>query len=229
MKHILFVGNSFTYLNDLPAVLSEIANAAGFPMEAQKVVKGGWYLNRYADPKDEMGARLREEYPKQTWDYIVLQDQSFNPAGCPEDFYAAVRTLCEMMRCRENFTFYQTWAYADGSETLRSTGLSYNQMHEKLRDAYCRAAKEHGALLAPVGDAFRLCHERFAELALLGEDDAHPSPCGTYLAACVFYAVFSGESPLNLTIPKEMAASGAVRPEDAAVLRRIAHEVMGAK
>jgi hypothetical protein len=30
-------------------------------------------------------------------------------------------------------------------------------------------------------------------------DSKHPSPVGTYLAACVFYRLFTGDSPLGLS------------------------------
>lgn len=236
MKRILFIGNSFTYVNDLPATLADIAGRAGFPLEVHKVVKGGWYLSRYANPEDEMGRLLREEYPKQEWDYIVLQDQSLNPAANPEEFRAAAKALCGMMRCKESFVFYQTWAYTDGSEKLRSTGLSYQEMQEKLQSSYRQAAQENHALLAPVGDAFRRCYELYPDLATISGDQYHPSPCGTYLAACVFFAVLSGQSPLCLPVPLDMDVSWfekkfqvtiphTIAEKDGAILRQIAHDV----
>ncbi len=235
MKRILFIGNSFTYVNDLPATLSDIAGRAGFPLEAHKLVKGGWYLNRFANPEDEMGILLRKEYLKENWDYVVLQDQSLNPAVNPEDFRAAAHALCGMLHCQESFVFYQTWAYTDGSEKLLSTGLSYCEMQERLQSACRQAAQENHALVAPVGDAFRRCYELYPALALLSDDHYHPTPCGTYLAACVFFAVLSRQSPLCLPVPLDMDVSWFEKkfqtviphtiPEgDAAVLRQIAHD-----
>ena len=122
MKTVLFIGNSFTYVNDLPGMLTALAREAGFEIETEAVVRGGWYLNRFADPEDPMGQQLRQVFPTRKWDYIVLQDQSFNPAGNQADFLAAVEKLTGMMRTGARFLLYQTWAYQDASEKLAAAG-----------------------------------------------------------------------------------------------------------
>ena len=94
MKKLLFVGNSFTYYHDLPAMLEKLSCAAGYSIQTAAVTKGGWYLERYADPDNEMYPLLHETHEQRAWDMIVLQDQSFSPAGHPERYLAAVRTLC---------------------------------------------------------------------------------------------------------------------------------------
>ena len=166
MKKLLFVGNSFTYYHDLPAMLEKLSCAAGYSIQTAAVTKGGWYLERYADPDNEMYPLLHETHEQRAWDMIVLQDQSFSPAGHPERYLAAVRTLCSQLPCRERFVIYQTWAYEDGTEKLHGTGMTYQQMHEALRDACRQAAKQQNALLVPVGDAFRLCHDTRPEIGL---------------------------------------------------------------
>ena len=84
MKTLLFVGNSFTYYHDLPAMLEKLSCAAGYSIQTAAVTKGGWYLERYADPDNEMYPLLHETHEQRAWDMIVLQDQSFNPAGNSE-------------------------------------------------------------------------------------------------------------------------------------------------
>ena len=150
MKKLLFVGNSFTYYHDLPAMLEKLSCAAGYSIQTAAVTKGGWYLERYADPDNEMYPLLHETHEQRAWDMIVLQDQSFSPAGHPERYLAAVRTLCSQLPCRERFVIYQTWAYEDGTEKLQGTGMTYQQMHEALRDACRQAAKQQNALLVPL-------------------------------------------------------------------------------
>ena len=113
MKKLLFVGNSFTYYHDLPAMLEKLSCAAGYSIQTAAVTKGGWYLERYADPDNEMYPLLHETHEQRAWDMIVLQDQSFSPAGHPERYLAAVRTLCSQLPCRERFVIYQTSAYED--------------------------------------------------------------------------------------------------------------------
>ena len=52
---------------------------------------------------------------------------------------------------------------------------------------------------------------------MLGDDDEHPSPSGTYLAAATIYATVFGASPEGLYYPDSH-----VSPDDAAFLQRIA-------
>ena len=49
-----------------------------------------------------------------------------------------------------------------------------------------------------MGRAFDLFSNLYPEIRLLTDDDKHPSPNGTYLAACVIYAELSGQSSLGI-------------------------------
>ncbi len=196
MRRVLFIGNSFTYYNEMPAMFSLLANDADFGVGTASVVKGGWYLSRFADPEDEMGKALRAFYPRHRWDDIVLQDQSLNPAVNREGFLQAVRDLRVLMP-EGRFVFYQTWAYEYDSAKLAATGLSYEQMRVGLRDAYRQAAEETGGLCVPVGDGFGLYRERFPQFSLYRPDSFHPNLAGSYMAACMFLACLSGKRALT--------------------------------
>lgn len=50
MKKLLFVGNSFTYYHDLPAMLEKLSCAAGYSIQTAAVTKGGWYLSAMPIP-----------------------------------------------------------------------------------------------------------------------------------------------------------------------------------
>ena len=52
--------------------------------------------------------------------------------------------------------------------------------------------------MAPVGTAFRLFQEKHPEISVFTSDNKHPSAVGTYLAACVYLKMLTGESPLGL-------------------------------
>lgn len=53
---VLFIGNSYTYCNDLPELFGRIARAYGYNVEIRSVTKGGHKLEWHADPNDECGA-----------------------------------------------------------------------------------------------------------------------------------------------------------------------------
>lgn len=181
MKTVLFIGNSFTFYHDMPAQVAAKLEEMGCPHQIESHTKGGWYLSRYADPEDKYGALLRERHLGKHWDIVILQDQSFNPIDQYEDFLAGAKALKQLLR-PEKVLMYQTWAYEDGTEKLAETGLSYDQMHLALKEAYTNAAAELGATVVAVGDRFAQCHDAHPEINLYKEDHFHPSVEGTQLA-----------------------------------------------
>lgn len=202
MLNILFIGNSFTFVNDLPKMLETLAADAGDKLSTASVLRGGAYLHQFADPENDLGKRLAETYPTKNWDFIVLQDQSFNPANKPEDFLESVQKLCEQMNDGAKFLFYSTWAYRNHTEKLSKTGMTYSEMFTALTASYQKAAELHHGIRVPVGDAFALSTVEYPDIDLYTEDDYHPSPCGTYLAACLFYRAVTEKSSAGLTVPK---------------------------
>jgi hypothetical protein len=68
-----------------------------------------------------------------------------------------------------------------------------------------RAAKETKSIVAPVGIAWADVASKEPSIDLYYKDGAHPSPAGTYLNACVFYATIFGRSPVGL--PSEVSGT----------------------
>ena len=118
---ILFLGNSFTFFNDLPDMVAEILNA-----EVGRNLRGGAYLSQHLDEADELCPITRKLLTEETWDYVVLQDQSRGPIEHSEDFRRAVDALCPMIRAAgAKPILYETWAYEEGTERLASTGMTF--------------------------------------------------------------------------------------------------------
>ena len=202
--NILFVGNSFTYYHTMTGIFWELCHANGKDAAVEEITVGGWYLHQYTDPADKHGTAVPYKLRQKKWDFVVLQDQSANPAKDPEDFFAASRTLSGW--AKENGAkpcFYQTWAYRDGTEKLASTGMGYREFYEALKASYEKAAAENDALIAPVGTAFYRVSLSHPEINLFEEaDDYHPTTAGSFLAACEFYKTFFGEKPEKLFVPE---------------------------
>lgn len=216
MPNVLFIGNSFTYANNLPKMLESVAAYAGEAVSAESVVYGGAYLHEFANPEHEFGIQLEKTYRSRKWDYVVFQDQSFNPADQPNDFLISVDKLCGMMNNGEKFLFYGTWAYRDNTKKLSDTGMTYAEMLDALTASYKTAAEVHNGVLVPVGNAFAVAMEKYPEIDLLTADDHHPSIYGTYLAVCLFFKAITKKLPDSLMIPKE------ITPEYGKILREIA-------
>lgn len=191
---VLFIGNSFTYVNDLPDMLKHLLSC-----ETAGVVRGGAYLRDFCNPEDELYAKLEHALTREIWNYAVIQEQSFNAVGNREDFLRHMGILCaRVRRAGAEPVLYSTWAYKEGSEKLSKTGCTYQEMDHLLAEAYQEAARENDALLAPVGAYFTKMRHQYD---LYWPDAHHPTPKGTFLAACVIGRVISPGRKLSAWVP----------------------------
>lgn len=195
---ILFIGNSYTYFNNLPRVLEALSASSNLPgkLETRMLAVGGARLSDHWEKGNAVKA-IREE----KWTYVVLQEQSalggtYAVNGTPrvnrdpEMFYKYARMFDEeIKRAGAKTILFLTWA-RDGSPASEQAALNY---------AYVKIGKELGAKLAPVGVAWQAAQKTDPKLKLYVGDGSHPSPSGSYLAACVFYSLIHDKSPSGLT------------------------------
>ena len=179
---ILMLGNSFTFANDMPAMLAELTGA-----EVVHHTRGGARLAEQLNPRTRTGARTRAALEDEFWDYVVLQEMSNGPVTSRNSFLKNVGKLCDRIR-EEGATpvLFATWAYQKDSPAMAEMGMSYDEMAQGLQDAYREAADQNDALLAEVGQKFR---ELADSMDLYAEDGQHPSRAGSRLAAETIAAV----------------------------------------
>ena len=193
---VLFIGNSYTSVNDLPSVFADLARSGGHRVDAGRATADGARLADHASSSSTAAAMTSAK-----WNVVVLQEQSQIPAVEPfrqAEMYPAARALVASVRqAGAQPMFFLTWAHRDG---WPENGLvDYRSMQSAIDDAYLAIAGEQHAAIAPVGYACQavLAHE--ASPGLWQDDGSHPTAKGTYLAACVFYAAIFRESPAGLT------------------------------
>jgi hypothetical protein len=191
---VLLIGNSYTYYNNLPAMLVKMAQAGGMGIvETGMVTPGGWRLKDQWE-KGDAHRVLRES----RWNFVVLQDQSL----LGTDYYLDGKPRVggdEVFR-----PFALNWAVA--VEDLGTVPVFFLTWARKatpedqaaLNYAYFRTAKEAGAKVAPVGMAWAEVREKHPEIDLFAADGSHPTPAGSYLAACTIYATIFGRNPAGL-------------------------------
>lgn len=199
---VLFMGNSYIYSNKLPNTFAELAKAGNHTVEVEMSAQAGWTLTHHVQSADTL-----EMLNSTKWDYVVLQEQSQIPA-IPDDrtsrMYPAARILVqEIENAGATPLFFLTWGHRRG---LRRDGMpNYESMQAELNNGYYGIAEELNAPVAPVGIAWQKTVQEHPELTLWQDDGSHPSAEGTYLAACVFYAVIFNESPVGLTYPEGLS------------------------
>jgi hypothetical protein len=89
-------------------------------------------------------------------------------------------------------------------------------MQQQLRGRYLDMANGNGAIVAPVGEAWKNVIALNPAFDLYSADESHPSVHGTYLAACVFYATIYRQSPAGLSY------YGGLTQSDALLLQTVA-------
>lgn len=190
---VLFIGNSYTYFSNLPGMFARLASARGRAVDAAMTAPGGWRLKDHWE-KGEAPKLLAGSH----WDYVVLQEQSTLGVNLVVDGKArvssdevfrpaALQWASAIKQAGAVPVFYLTWARQATPED-----------QDILTRAYESAAQASGARVAPVGLAWRLVRQQHPELPLFAEDGSHPSPLGTYLAACTFYAALFDDDPTGL-------------------------------
>ena len=73
----------------------------------------------------------------------------------------------------------------------------------------------------PAGKAWDQVHRDHPDLDLYGPDGSHPSPAGSYLAACVCFAVIHGPESVA-----RLSAFPGARDADAKILRDAATKAL---
>jgi hypothetical protein len=209
---VLFIGNSYTFVNDLPGTFASLARSGGHRVEVGMVADGGWTFAQHVASSATSGA-----IGSKPWNFIVLQEQSqipSVPALREAQMYPAARQLVTAIRAGgAQPVFFETWAHRDG---WREEGIpDYAGMQAAIDDGYREIAQEQDAALAPVGAAWSAALGQ-GDLTLWQDDGSHPTVAGTYLAACVFYTVIFGRSPEGLSYRAGLSAG------DAALLQSIA-------
>lgn len=194
-RRVLFIGNSYTYVNNLPEMLRELAAARGLTLDVGMATTGGWKLSDHWTTQDCDAHRLLRD---RKWDVVVLQEQStfgstqvvdgVQRVGADDQFQRYAKLWQEEIR-RAGMApaFYLTWARKGAPDD-----------QAVLDRAYVSAARAANGLVIPVGRAWKGAREHHASIELFQPDGSHPSPAGTYLAACTFFAALFDSSPIGL-------------------------------
>ena len=195
---ILFIGNSYTYFNDMPTLFSRLCGCNGKQAQVFSVTKGGRKLHENLDSADQTTRELDAVVQQNPMDVVILQEHSVLPITDFDRFSANIKSLMEKIG-PARYVLYQTWARKAGAEFLQEHKLTPRTMAVKLKEAYAKVADITGADLAPVGQCFLAVSETHPEINLYDPDLTHPSYAGSCLSAMTHYRTIFGEIPGDLS------------------------------
>lgn len=179
--HILFIGNSLTYVNDVPNIVREIAELDGVEVNVTSVAYPDFSLD------DHIANGSLEMLKDQKFDFLIAQQ---GPSALPESQVLLKQSaikfsqLCSSHRIR--FGLYGVWP---------SQARSFDR--DACIDSYASAAEASNALLCPAGLAWKLAWEKDPKLPLYGPDQFHAGIHGSVLAAMTIYAAIQGKKDLD--------------------------------
>jgi|GEM_PF-792269 len=219
---ILFIGNSYTYFNDLPSLFAAFAKAT-YPnldvvvdsvTQPGESLKGHWTTGE-AQRKISSGP----------WDYVVLQEHGAMSAGSflvdgavqrerPDEFFDyGGRFVKAVVAAKAKPVLYQTHETRSGREDMAY--LDY---------AYMTLGQQSGALVAPSGRVWHRVHST-QDVNLYAEDGAHPSIYGSYLVAATLAATLFGDVPEAGSIQHPAALPDKAARDILAALRAVRAEI----
>lgn len=203
---VLLLGNSYTEHNKLPMALAALAGSARVPvrLEVESRTPGG-----YTFEKHRIEGSSVDLIRAGGWDVVVLQEQSERPLGDPLSMLRYGRELIEeVRRAGARPLLFMTWASAGRPESIDAIAAAYRGLGEQC-----------GAEVAPVGLAWRDALAADPDLLLHQADGSHPTPAGSYLAACVLLGWIADLDPRSLG---DDTARRALVPAEISALKGIA-------
>ncbi|MEO0884013.1 MAG: hypothetical protein AAFY34_14965 [Pseudomonadota bacterium] len=192
-RHVLFVGNSYTFQHDVPALFRD-ASGSDIRYETEMVAGPGLNLMAYVAYD-----RVEQLVATKDWYAIVLQDRS--TAAFYEKDRSEFKLALEWFRAIADeegaqLFLFQTWPRRAGHsfyEAKAEPGFSPprtpSEMSDRLIATYAEGAALSGAIVAPVGDCW--FQQEDVEI-LYAEDGSHASAIGARLAARVIANTIAG-------------------------------------
>lgn len=194
----LFIGNSQMQCYDLPQmiqIMSESAPAGVPRIAVGRALLGGKGLKGFWEAEGPRSPRAMIAADK--WDYVVLQE-IYCPKEAEFQNYAA-RFDEEIKKAGS-----KTILFATASVTEHySRSFRYPEAFKTLNAMQVAFGKQRRIPVAAAGYAWmKYLGPNPSEAQLLDlyhKDKGHPGAKGTYLYACLLYAVITGKSPDGLT------------------------------
>jgi len=224
-KKAVFFGNSYTFFNDLPSLVSDFADSMGDTLTYSSNTPGGYTLQSHSTNTQTLNL-----INQGGWDYMILQEQSQRPSFPISQvltsvfpFAMTLDTTFKSSNSCGRTVFFMTWGRENGDATNCAAWppvCTYDGMDSLLHLRYRMMADNNKALLSPVGALWHYLRDNYPNIDLYDADQSHPSLAGSYAAACSFYTIM---------FEKDLSFSGfnsSLNPATAQIIRNAAKTIV---
>lgn len=196
--NILFLGNSYTFYNDLPGIFQKLADKNSKNIMVFSVTCGGHKLYEFVHNPDKYTQQIDEYINKLKFDTCIIQENSLYPIIEYNLFINGLKSLTDKLKGSvERFVLYETWGRKEGSPNLNELKMTNKEMTYALAYSYKKASQIVNANVSHVGLNFYDVYTNHKEIELYNPDLTHPSYKGTCLAALTHYKTLFGDFPEN--------------------------------
>lgn len=188
---LLFIGNSATYVNDIPATLAMLCSKKGIKITQKQIVPGGSTIEQHA-ANQEVYNEIKKGY-----DAVFLQENGtclINEEVRKKSLAAIEKIGKAVHESGAKFCFYVRPPYGKDLGGFNN----FNQCRV-FDDHFTPAAEKYNADCVYVNRAFAYVI-KYHGTNLWGDDNAHTNTHGAYLAVCTFYATLFGKTATELDI-----------------------------
>ena len=218
---VLFVGNSYLSVNNLPQMVQELTNSLGDHILIDSKMNGGFTFQSHA-----YDATTYDKIHSKPWNFVVLQGQSQEPSFPYDQVNQQSLPYAQQIsdsvyssnECSQ-VNYYMTWGRQVGDPQWDSIN-TFDKMNTRLRNAYLRIADSTNASVSPVGVAWKYVRDNYPAINLYAGDGSHPSLEGSYLAACTFYSSLFQKSSVGASY------TAGLNPQICAILQQVASSVV---
>ncbi len=176
---VLFIGNSHTYVHDMPLIFKNKMKENGIDCFVTMIAHPGWTLEKHNQNPEVKFNILYGDY-----DYVVCQEYA-HPFGPKENLYKGMRILKSYIdQTNAKMIIFPTWA------------AKYNpQAQEEMSNAHKYIADVLNVSLAPVDSRWTDILNNNKDIELFGPDGEHPSIDGSNLiASSIFDTIMALEN-----------------------------------
>ncbi len=214
---VLFLGNSYTATNNLPQIIHDVALSAGDTLVFDNHTPGGYQLIDHS-----LDATSQSKIMAGSWDYVVIQGQSQESITATSQFrnggYALNSQIKQSNFCAVTMP-YMTWGRKNGDASNCvpfPVMCTYQGMDTTIRNQYLTLTTILNGEVSPVSVVWNYIRQNYPGIELYQADGSHPSPAGSYAAACCFYAMLFKKDPTLITFDFGLSNS------DAAIIKNTA-------
>ena len=179
---LLFVGNSLTYSNDLPAMVEQAAARRGISLSTMMLAKPNYAIvDHWAEGQVQDMIRTGD------YDYVIIQQ---GPSSQPDGYHMLVnggQPYSQLTTAHgARLAYFMVWP-----------SLLYYHTFDGVIANYTAGAAANDAILIPVGQVWKDHFDATRDFSYYGADGFHPSRKGSLVAAAVIVDTLFATSAAN--------------------------------